>query len=218
MPVREVLAYLRARFGAYACIVAGFSAASLLWNGAQAWIPTFFIRTFGWTPADVGLRFGPVLLVCGTAGVISGGFLSGWFAKRGHVDANLRVGIVSAALMLPAALLAPQCSTPEACLAAFAAFCFFGAMPYGAAGAALTEITPNQMRAQVTAIYFFFLNLAGIGLGPTVVALFTDRVFHDDLAVGRSILVVAAIAAPLSILLLWRGLKPFRRCVEAVDF
>ncbi len=218
MPVRDVLAYLRARLGAYGYLVAGFAAASLLWNGAQAWIPTFFIRTFGWTPADVGLRYGPILLVCGSAGVISGGFLSGWFARRGRIDANLMVGIVSSALMLPAGLIAPQLATAEACLVAFAAFCFAGAMPYGAAGAALTEITPNQMRAQVTAIYFFFLNLAGIGLGPTVVALFTDRLFNDDLAVGRSIMVVAAIAAPLSLFLLWRGLEPFRRCVESVDF
>jgi hypothetical protein len=218
MPVREVVAYLRAHRGAYAFPIAGFAAASLLWNGAQAWIPTFFIRTFGWTPADVGLRFGPVLLLCGSTGVIAGGFLSGWFAKRGHIDANLRVGLWSAALMLPAGLVAPQLATPDACLAAFAAFCFAGAMPYGAAGAALTEITPNQMRAQVTAIYFFFLNLAGIGLGPTVVAMCTDLVFHDDLAVGRSIMVVAAFAAPLSLLLLWLGLKPFRRCLENVDF
>ncbi len=218
MPVRDVVAYLRERRGAYGYIILGFAAASLLWNGAQAWIPTFFIRSFGWTPAEVGLRFGPVLLVFGTAGVISGGFLSGWYAKCGHIDANLRVGLVAAALMLPTGVVAPQLATPEACLVAFAAFCFAGAMPYGAAAAALTEITPNQMRAQVTAIYFFFLNLAGIGFGPTVVALCTDLVFHDDLAVGRSIVVVAAVAAPLSLLLLWLGLKPFRRCVETVDF
>jgi hypothetical protein len=158
MPVREVVAYLRALRGAYGYSIAGFAAASLLWNGAQAWIPTFFY----------------------------GGFLGGWYAKRGHIDADLRVGVLSAALVLPAGLLAPQLATAEACLAAFAAFCF--------------------------------LNLAGIGLGPTVVALCTDLVFHDDLAVGRSIVAVAAVAAPLSMLLLWLGLKPFRRCIDTVDF
>jgi hypothetical protein len=31
-------------------------------------------------------------------------------------------------------------------------------------------------------------------------------------------MVVVAFAAPLSLLLLWLGLKPFRRCVETVDF
>jgi hypothetical protein len=71
------------------------------------------------------------------------------------------------------------------------------------------------MRAQVTALYFFGLNLAGIALGPTVVALVTDRWFHDDGAVGNSIALVAALAAPLSAAFLCAALGPFRRCVAA---
>jgi MFS family permease len=98
-------------------------------------------------------------------------------------------------------------------LALFAVFAFSGAMPYGAAATAFQEITPNQMRAQVTALYFFALNLCGIGLGPTVVATFTDKVFHADAAVGDSLAVVIGLAAPVSALLLWRSLKPYRRAL-----
>ncbi len=218
MPLPEVLRYLRDRAGAYGLLVAAFSVSALMWNGAMAWIPTFFIRQHGWTAAEVGLRFGPVLLVCGTAGVIFGGLLGGWLAARGRPDANPRVGLVSAALILPAGVIAPLLGDANASLAVFAVFAFAGSMPYGAAGAALTEITPNQMRAQVIALYFFVQNLAGIGFGPTVVALLTDRVFGDDLAVGQSLVVVTAVAAPLSALLILAGLKPFRRCVAKIDF
>jgi MFS family permease len=218
LPLPEVLRYLRTHAGAYGLLIVAFSVAALLWNGAMAWIPTFFIRQHGWTPAEVGLRFGPVLLVCGTAGVIFGGLLGGWFAARGYRDANPRVGLVSAALILPAGLLAPTLDGAGASLAAFAVFCFAGSMPYGAAGAALTEITPNQMRAQVIALYFLVQNLAGIGLGPTVVAVLTDRLFGDDLAVGQSLMVVTAVAAPLSLLLVGLSLKPFRRCIAALEF
>jgi MFS family permease len=86
-------------------------------------------------------------------------------------------------------------------------------MPYGAAAAAFQQITPNRTRGQVTAVYLFFLNLAGLGVGPTIVALLTDRVFHDDSKVGYPIAVLAAIAAPISALLLSLGRAPFRRCV-----
>lgn len=218
LPLRDVAAYLGERRGTYGYLMAGFAASSLLWNGANGWIPTFFIRTYGWTAAEVGLRFGLVLLVFGTAGVLFGGVLGSRLIARGHADGNVRVGVISALLAGPAGVIAPLMGDPMLSLAAWAAFCFVGSMPYGVAGAAFTEITPNQMRAQVTAVYFFFLNLAGIGLGPTVVALVTDRVFHDDLAVRYSLVVVAAIAAPLSALLLWRALRPFRRCLDAVDF
>lgn len=213
LPLRAVGRFLRERIGAYGLLIAGFSAMSLLWNGAMAWVPTFFIRTFEWTPSVVGLRFGLMLLIFGTTGILFGGYLSGWLRDRGKEDANLTVGIIAALLILPVGVVAPILSNEWLCLATYCGFVFAGSMPYGAAAAAFQEITPNQMRAQVTAIYFLFLNLAGIGLGPTVVALITDQVFNDDAAVKYSLVVLAAIGAPLSALLLWLGRKPYVACL-----
>lgn len=218
LPVRAVARYLRQRASAYGFLIAGFCASSLLWNGTMAWIPTFFIRTFEWSAASVGTRFGLMLLLFGTAGILFGGMLSGWLRERGHVDANLLVGVLSAILVLPAGVFAPLVTDETLCFAAFCAFVFVGSMPYGAAGAAFQDITPNQMRAQVIAIYFFFLNLGGIGLGPTVVALITDEVFGNDLAVRYSLAVVVAIMAPVSALLLWMGRRSYKECLASVEF
>ena len=120
---------------------------------------------------------------------------------------------MAALLILPAGVLAPMLATPTQCLAMYALFVFAGSMPFGCAGAAFQDLTPNQMRAQVTALYFFALNLCGIGLGPTVVATFTDKVFHADAAVGDSLAVVIGLAAPVSAWLLWCSLKPYRRAL-----
>ena len=218
LPVRAVARYIGQRAGAYGFLIAGLSAGSLLWNGSMAWIPTFFIRTFEWTPAMIGMRFGLMLLLFGTAGILFGGWLSGWLRNRGHTDANLLVGILSAVLVFLPGVIAPLITDETLCFAAFCVFVLAGSMPYGAAGAAFQDITPNQMRAQVIAIYFFFLNLAGIGLGPTVVALFTDQVYGDDLAVKYSLVTVAAIMAPLSALLLWVGRRSYRKCLAEVEF
>lgn len=210
LPVRDVARHMRRQGAAYTLLIAGFSVFSLLWNGASAWIPTFFIRMFGWTPALVGLRYGLVLLVFGTLGVVAGGVLGSWIEARGRRDANPIVGIIASAVILPVGVLAPLQGNASSALALFTLFVFAGSLPFGAAASAFQQITPNQMRGQVTAVYFFFLNLAGIGAGPTVVALFTDHVFHDDLAVKYSLVVVAVIAAPLAALLLALSLRPFR--------
>jgi MFS family permease len=209
----DVLRYMSARRGAYYFLIFGFAVHSLVWNGAMGWIPTFFIRHFGWTQAQTGLQFGAVLMTFGTIGIVSGGFLSGWLKARGRVDANPLVGLISALLVLPAGVLAAQSDNPATALTLFAVFVFSGSMPYGAAATAFQDISPNQMRAQVTAIYFFALNLCGIGLGPTVVAAFTDKVFRSDAAVGDSLALVIGLAAPLSALLLWLSLKPYRRAL-----
>ena len=213
MSFRSVMAYMAARRGAYFLLIFGFAVHSLVWNGAMAWIPTFFIRHFGWTQSQVGLRFGMVLMIFGTIGIVFGGFFSGWLKGRGRKDANPLVGLISALVLLPAGIIATQSGQAYGALTIFAVFVFAGSMPYGAAATAFQEISPNQMRAQVTAIYFFALNLCGIGLGPTVVAAFTDKVFRSDAAVGDSMAVVFALATPISALLLWLSLKPYRRAL-----
>jgi hypothetical protein len=43
------------------------------------------------------------------------------------------------------------------------------------APAAVTQLMPNTMRAQASALYLFVINLIGLGLGPTIVALLTEE-------------------------------------------
>jgi MFS family permease len=90
---------------------------------------------------------------------------------------------------------------------------FFGGFPFGVSAAAIQDITPNQMRGQIAALYLFAINFAGIGTGPMVIALFTDKVFHDDLALRYSLVCIMLITLPLALVLLVAGLKPYRRAL-----
>lgn len=213
--IAAVVSYISVRRGAYLLMILGFSASSLTWNGVSGWIPTHFIRTFGWTPAQVGMRYGLALFVFGSAGIIFGGFLSNWLRERGHVDSNLRVAMISAALVIPSGVVAPLMPSAGLSLAFYCLFLFCGAMPYGGAAAALQEITPNRMRAQVTAVYFFGINLAGIGLGPTIVAVFTDRTFGDEQMLRYSLTLTALVGAPLGLFLISLARAPYRRAFDA---
>ena len=195
----QVLAYMRTHARAYGGLILGLCFASLMWNGVAAWIPSHFIRQFGWTPAQVGLRYGGVLMLCGTAGIITGGWIAGILRERGRQDSNLLLILMSALLALPLGVAAPLMPTAEGSLAVFALYLFAGAMPYGGAAAAFQEITPNQMRGQVSAIYLFWLNLAGIGIGPTVVAALAQSVFGGDLGISRAMATDVLLAAPMSV-------------------
>ena len=50
------------------------------------------------------------------------------------------------------------------------------------------------MRVQASALYFFVINLLGLTVGPTGVALFTDYVFRDDAMVRYSVACMAVLA------------------------
>ena len=213
-----VLQHMWERRAAYGSVALGLSAISMMTNGIKAWVPTFFMRRFEWTVAETGFWFGSGLLVFGTVGVISGGQLAGWLRGRGDLASNLKVGILTALLILGFGLVAPLVPDPTLSLVLYCAAIFSAAMPFGAGAAAIQEITPNQMRGQVAAVYLFAINLAGIGLGPTVVASFTDLVFGRDEAVGQSLAALVAIGVPLALLCLVGGLGAYRRALAAKDF
>ncbi len=93
---------------------------------------------------------------------------------------------------------------------------FFLNAYYGVAVAAVQLITPNRMRAQVSALMLFMTNLFGLALGPAAVAVLTDYVFGDDQALRYSLALVPLLVCPAAALLVVLGLKPYRRALEAV--
>ena len=81
-------------------------------------------------------------------------------------------------------------------------------------GGLVQQLMPNTLRGQASAIYLFVVNLIGLGLGPTLVATLTQDVFQDKNAVHLSLLVTGVFAQVCAAVLLWRGLKHYRRSLD----
>jgi MFS family permease len=197
----------RATFG---CLYLGLGLMTALSHGVFAWVPTFFIRHFAWTPGRFGLVFGALVLTLGSAGIAFGGWLAERFERRGFSDGTMRAAAIGSTLSVPFAALAPLLGSPAASVAAFGIVQFLIMMPWGVAGAAVQAVTPNEYRGQLTALYLFSINLIGLGLGPTVVALFTDLLFRSDAAVGGSLSATVLVFGIPGCALLWTGLRLVR--------
>jgi MFS family permease len=208
-----VLAHLWQNRRTVLCHNLGFAMIAFCSYGTSAWIPSFFIRTFGWKAGDVGIIYGLLVMVFGCLGILFGGWLTDRWQKQGKSDAALRVGILAACVaIIGNVYLMANTGTLAAILMVPAVFAL--GMPFGAAPAAIVAIVPNQMRGQTAAVYLFIVNLIGLGVGPTAVALVTDYVFADDLALKYSLLIVGTAANVAAILLLGAGLKSYRETVQ----
>jgi MFS family permease len=212
--VRAVWAYVRENWATFLCLNLGLGLVALYAYGSNAWIPTLFIRRYGWTPRETGLVFGLIVATGGTLGMVTGGKLADWLRLRGHADADLRVALLAVVAGLPFVVLFPLAPSARSAAALLAGVVFFMSAPFGVAPAAIQRMMPNMMRAQATAFYLFAINLIGIGLGPTVVAALTEDVFGDKKAVHLSLLVVGAFTFASASVLLWFGLKPYRRSLD----
>mgnify|MGYP006168448261 FL=1 len=213
VPLAEVGRYLRANRRTVLYHNFGFAGLAFAGYGSAAWIPTFFIRTYGWDAGHVGVVYGSIVAVFGCLGIVFGGRLADWMAKRGRTDANMRVGLYAAMAALPCVVSFPLMDNAlwAAVLMAPTVFCL--SMPFGVAPAAIQEIMPSAMRGQASAIYLFVITLIGLGIGPTAVALVTDYLFADDQALRYSLLIVSTLAVASSLLLLAKGLQPYRESV-----
>jgi MFS family permease len=212
IPLRDVARFMRQNARTYGPMFVGLGFNTVLSFGNAAWTPTFFVRTFGWTPAEAGILTGIAIVCAAPFGLFAGSSLAEWFAKKGYADANLRVLLISMLIHVPGYVLMPLVSNAHLALA-LVGFNFMVAMlGPGPQNAALQIVTPNEMRGQVTALYLFVFNFVGYGLGPSFVAFLTDH-FFGEANLRYSLSIGAAVMGPLAAATIWRGLRPYAESV-----
>ncbi len=210
MSLRDTFGQMSARWQSIAGISLGFVFQSACNYGFTAWVPTYFQRVHGWSIGETGRALGFVILPLGCLGLYLGGYLSDRWQKRGIADGPLLVAIPSAIgiiLFLVPAMLMP---TATWSLAMIGPGFFFLVLPMGTSSAALQVIVPNQVRAQVGALYLFILNLGGLTLGPMLPGLFNDYLFKDPQMVGASIALTMAAAGVLMLAIILVTRRPYR--------
>jgi MFS family permease len=194
--------YLRAHWRLFVPMLAGAGLLYLFSNAVAAWLPTLFIRRFHWLPAEVGLRLGPIVMVCAVTGNLFGGFITAAMAKRGRFDAPLNTMILGSGLLIPVAILAPLAPDPTIALVGVVLIYLGIALCFGIATAAFITVTPGLLRGRIVALYLLVGNLFGLGLGPLSVGLLLDDVLRDRNKVGLAITIVGAATVAPGFLLL----------------
>jgi len=214
--VAEVTAWLRRHRRAYSTFGAGIALYAIVNFGTAFWFPAFFERSHGWSAGKIGLLMGGATAIFGVVGVIGGGRLADWFKARGRRDGNLVVLILSATISIIAALPLYLTDSEWVLISALIVTNIVAAAPFGAAAAAMQEMSPSAMRGQAAALLVFLLNFVGLGLGPPAVALVTDNVFRDPAKVGFSLLVVTLVGRALAALSVAGGLTAHQRAISEV--
>jgi MFS family permease len=208
VPLKDVFRFLYDNRSAFGPMFGGLALNSL-GAGTLAWVPAFYMRTYGWGPAQYGVIQGTVLLIIAPLGLLAGGFLAEWYAKRGYDDANMRVVFLAMLIHVPFAIAYPLMPTPILALAVAAVNTTIVGALAGPQNAALQVILPNRMRGIITALFLLTFMLIGFGIAPTVVALLTNYVFQSEALIRYSIVTMNAVVGPLAAIVFYMGMKPY---------
>lgn len=208
---RTTLAFLWQRKRLYGAFLLGVPFLVVILYALQAWVPTWLVRVHGLGLAEAGRTYGTISLVAGSLGVLSGPPAAAWLARRGYRDEPLRIAIFALVLLVPCVVATTLTTNLSAAVALLATASFLITLPMAMFTAALQRVTPNEIRGLIAGMFVVAVSVVGLTLGPTSVALLTDEVFGDPLAVGKSLAVVATICGPVSIALFAAGLAEYRR-------
>ena len=183
-------------------------------NAQLSWFPTLFVRVHGWEPARIALALSVVGVPFGIISAITAGWVLSALAKRGRTDGPILVMMlqcVAWVLFGTAKCFAP---TPELALVLHVGTSLFATWAVTAALTALNEVTPNQLRGQVVAIYTLLTGLVGIAVGSGAVGLLSDHVFNYPTGIAPSLALVCFSGGMIGIGILAAGRSRYRAAVQ----
>jgi MFS family permease len=195
--------------------ILAFGLYSLMVYALLAWIPTFLLRSHEMPVATSGIWFGGAFALLGPIVAFAGGWTARTLRRHGRHNANLMVAAAGITASMVPFVLGPIVSTGWLALVLFAAGAIISTFPSGASVAALQELAPNQLRGRVAAIYYFSVNLIGLGLGPTVAGYSADTLF--DGAIGQALFAIVLVFGALSSALIWIAVRNWPRQLEERD-
>ena len=202
-PLKEVLAYVWLNRKFYCLHFVALALLAMCGYSVAAWLPTALIRAYGVSYGQVGKILGVSTILMNSSGMLLAGILCDRLTRSGSKDAPIVVALISACgIAVFACLPYIMPTVPLVWVAIFVAGITFNAYN-GVGPMAVNQVTPNQYRAQVSAVYLFVVNALGLGVGPTLVPLLNDHLFHDPLKIRFSLIIVVFCAALGAVTLLW---------------
>ena len=150
--------------------------------GMSTWVPSLLARSYGMSPATVGVVLAPVLGISGGLGTFLGGYITEHFMRH-DMRWALWVPSIAAIVAMPIALAAFMSPTAYGMIGFYAVAYFLGFAYVGPAFSMIQELAPQRARALATAWVLFLVNLIGLGIGPQVIGLLSDA-FSRSMGLG----------------------------------
>jgi MFS family permease len=217
VPIRVILKHMAEHRRTFGLHITAACFGSMVGYGYIAWIPTFYVREFGWGYGDIGVIYGLLTLALGTTSTLASGWLADNFYARGHRNGKIRSPLIFVALSAPPAILFPLLGDIYMSFVFLGLFLFFSYGIWATTSAVIQDLAPGPMRGQVTAIYTGILNLVGLGLGPVGIAVVTEHVFGDPKDIKYSMALFAIVGSAIAIAAWTACLKPYAATARAAD-
>ncbi|HEY7901052.1 MAG TPA: hypothetical protein VIC25_07700, partial [Caulobacteraceae bacterium] len=164
---------------------------------------------------QIGPAFSAVSLLFGMSGALVAGWTMTWMAKRGRRDGPILISMIHSLTTLVFGVAACLSPRPEITLGLNGLAAIASTWSYAAAMTGLNQITPNQLRGQIMAIYTLGTGLISMTAGTLFVGLLADNVFRAPGGVAPSLASVYAACSIAALIVLAAGRRAYATAERA---
>lgn len=212
LSISDVFAFMGGSPRAFIALFAGYGACAVASYIPLLWAPAFYARDFGLTPPEIGLKIGAMVGIFGLAGVLLGGRMADWLLRAGHRDAPVKVVLTSIILQLPAFSLAYLFDNVTWSML-FMGIGIFTMSMFGSLQATTVQLmVPGNMRGRMMGLYLLAANLVGMGLGPLLIGILSDKLEGN---LGGAMAIVSTGALSFSLIFLVWGRSAIGRTITS---
>lgn len=184
--------------------------------GMLQWLPLVFIRSHGMDLTEVGLFFGPPMTIGLMLGMLAGGGIGDWIAKR-SISAPLLLCAAMTALTIPLYCFVLWSGSTSAAIAVTFLAAVFATLGNPAATAAMQNVCAPTLRGLGAAFYTICSAVIGQAMMPLAVGVLSDRFSASfgahALRPALTILVLGTGVAVVLYIVAWRATRDQLRTV-----
>ena len=209
--ISDAIKYMQKRWRIYLFIFLGFAFMAAPISSALTWIPVYLQRIHEMSIPESGRTLGIIIFFLSSSGVLVSGWLIDTFKKRGYQDGYFKVALMICLVTIPIVYYSMNDQSLDKTLWWLHLFVFVASMPLVISATVLQIVTPNQLRAQVSAVYMLFLNLITALVVTTGIGFITDFWFKDEMALGQSIMAANLLSMSFAFICLYIAMSYFNK-------
>ena len=173
-PPFAAVAALVLRTPTFWLLALGAACSSICGYGLGFWLPSYFMRSAGFTLAQTSVYYGCIQLFGGLAGLWLGGVIADRLGPRDR-GAYARTPAVCYLVALPLMLAAMRTSNPAVAWVLFLVPTGLNLAWMGPVMTAVQHLVPATMRSTASALFLLVINLLGLGVGLWIFGFLSDR-------------------------------------------
>lgn len=196
MPLKETMRAMRSKLFVLVPLALFSILMTLLSAGIAAWVPPMLERSHGLRPAQIGIMLGAMLIIFAPIGLVCAGLVIDRFARHGLAVA----AIASSFGMIVAGTGLSQTDSIPVYVAFHSVLILVAGIYMPVTSTLVSAILPSRAVGTTMAVLLTLQGVFGAGLGPIVVATFTEHLFAGAPRALNDALTATAVLFGLSAL------------------